>query len=142
MSLFRIMDISASGLTAQRTRMQVVSANLANAETTRTAEGGPYRRRVVIFEPTPGDPTRFSLALSRQLEGVRVSAVELDDAPPILRHQPGHPHADAQGYVSYPNITLPAEMADLMSAVRSYQANLTVIQSVRNLFRQTLNLLQ
>ena len=142
MSLFRIMDIGASGLTAQRTRMQVVSANLANAETTRTAEGGPYRRRIVMFEPAPGDPTRFSRALSRQLEGVRVSSVEIDDAPPVLRHQPGHPDADAQGYVSYPNITLPAEMADLMSAVRSYQANLTVIQSVRNLFRQTLNLLQ
>ena len=142
MSLLRVMDIGASGLTAQRIRMQVVSANLANAETTRTAEGGPYRRRVVLFEAAPGDPAEFSSALSRELRGVRVRAVDLDDAPPVLRFQPGHPDADARGYVAYPNIRMPAEMADLMSAVRSYQASLTVVQSVRTLFRQTLDLLR
>ncbi|MFQ5719036.1 MAG: flagellar basal body rod protein FlgC [Acidobacteriota bacterium] len=142
MSLFRIMDIGASGLTAQRIRMQVVSANLANAETTRTADGGPFRRRIVTFTAAGGDPDRFSEALSRKLTGVHVSSVELDDAPPVLRYQPGHPDADARGYVSYPNINLSAEMADLMSSVRSYQANLTVIRSVRTLFRQTLDLLR
>ena len=142
MSIARIIDIGASGLTAQRLRMQVTTANLVNVETTRTADGGPYRRRTVIFSDDPGDPFRFRNELSRVLSGVRVDRIAQDGSPPILRFQPGHPDADPNGYVAFPNINLPAEMADLMSAVRSYEANLTVIRSARGLWQQTLSLLR
>ncbi|MFQ5768147.1 MAG: flagellar basal body rod protein FlgC [Acidobacteriota bacterium] len=141
MSLARIISLAASGLTAQRLRMQVTSANLANMETTRTVEGGPYQRRSVVFAADPGDPTAFSSELSRAVQGVRVDSIIRDTSPPILRYLPGHPDADANGYVAYPNMSLPAEMADLLSAVRSYEANLTVLRSAKGMWQHTLSLL-
>src|SRR5262249_8864440 len=109
MGLSRAMDVSASALTAQRTRMEIVSANLANSETTGTEGGGPYRPREVFFvagpvaDAPPGDPT------ARAVQGVKEVRVEIPNRPPLLRYQPGHPDADARGYVSYPDVNKVAE---------------------------------
>src|SRR5215831_8048857 len=109
MSLLSALDISAMGLTAQRRRIEVISSNLANANTTRTAEGGPYRRRDLVFEATsPPDP--FSAALNTEIEGqaeqgVEVTGIYQDDSAFIRRYEPAHPDADAQGYVLLPNVS-------------------------------------
>lgn len=131
------MDISASGLTAQRLRMDTISSNLANAESTRTADGkGPYRRQVVVFEARK-PRNQFAGILGEMLEGprgVRVKGIrQVDDKESPLRrvYEPGHPDADAQGYVTYPNVNVVEEMINLVSATRSYQANAQVIEGIK-----------
>src|SRR5215470_6096802 len=106
MSLLTAIDINASGLTAQRQRAEVTSANIANAQTTRTTEGGPYRRKDVVFQSI--------------LDGVEVSDIVDDQTPFDRRYEPGHPDADTQGYVSYPNVDTMEEMANLVEASRTY----------------------
>lgn len=118
--------------------MDVIASNLANIETTATPEGGPYRRAMVVFEPRQ-NPSR-----SRRTEGapsgVQVSAIIQDDLPPRRVHQPGHPQADQEGFVAYPNIDLVTEMVDLMAATRAYEANTAVLQTTRTITQQTLDL--
>jgi flagellar basal-body rod protein FlgC len=140
MSLIRAFEIGAQGLSAQRTRMETVASNLANARTTRTPEGGPYRRIAPVFvtEPLAG---AFGDKLGRVLRSVRVAAINTDDRPPLRRFEPGHPDADAAGFVAYPNINLVEEMVDMLSATRTYEANVTVVKSVRDLLRTTLDIL-
>lgn len=146
MNLFGVMEISGSALRAQRQRAEVVAANLANAETTRTDEGGPYRRKQVVFGAR-GPQFRYALA-SRQgagpntLRGVEVRAVVADPSPAIVRYQPGHPDADAQGYVAYPNVNPVTEMADLMSASRSYEANAAAVTAAKQMITQSLDILR
>jgi len=130
--------ISASALAAQRARMNLIAENLAHADTTRTPEGGPYRRRKVVFEALgsafPGLPS------AEPSRGVRVVGV-VDAQTPFRRiHQPGHPDADAEGYVSLPNVNPVMEMIDLMAATRAYEANVSAIQALKSMMQKALEL--
>jgi flagellar basal-body rod protein FlgC len=147
MGLFDAIDISGSALSAERLRMDVTAENLANANTTRTAAGGPYRRKVVVLETQ--QPSRsFGTELASQMRrgdkpaGVQVGAIAEDTTPNRRIYDPGHPDADAQGYVSMPNVDSVSEMVDLISASRSYEANVTAMQSAKQLFAKTLELLR
>ena len=132
MDLSDITDIATSGLRAQRTRLTVTASNIANAQTTRTAEGGPYRRRDPVFEAARvGSP--FASALERKLRSVNVSRIQQDDRPPITRYLPHHPDAGEDGFVEFPNVNLVEEQANLVSSSRSFQANLLVMQKVRGM---------
>jgi flagellar basal-body rod protein FlgC len=134
MSLNRAFDIGSLGLSAQRTRMETVASNLANARTTRTPEGGPYKRIAPVFVVTP-------VAENAALRGVRVTEIVEDPSPPVLRFEPGHPDADVEGYVRYPNVDPVKEMVDMLSATRSYEANVTLIKSVRGMLQSALQIL-
>ena len=147
MSLFGGIEISASALTAQRLRMNVTAENLANAQTTRGANGQPYRRKEVVLQEAPGS---FGATLSRAMGGgpatsgggVRVAGV-VEDSTPLKRvYDPGHPDADAQGYVSMPNVDTVTEMVDLISASRAYEANVTAMNAAKQMFARTLELLR
>ena len=142
MSLTRAVDVAATALSAQRLRMELASANMANAETTRTPEGGPYRRRVAVFESEPALVSTRGERQGRVPGGVRVDQIRVDEAPPALRYLPGHPDANAEGYVAFPNINATAEMVDMLSAARSYEAGISVIKTVRQLLQATLNLVR
>lgn len=146
MALFAALDISASGLTAQRLRMDVTSANLANAQSTRTPEGGPYRRQDVVLQEQSGDGS-FAGTLAGVLgggdepAGVEVAAIIPDTTPPRQVYEPGNPEADARGYVEMPNVNPVEEMTDLIDASRSYQANVTAMQTTKQVFAKTIELL-
>jgi flagellar basal-body rod protein FlgC len=145
MSLFDALNISASGLTAQRLRMDVTSANLANAQSTRTPEGGAYRRQDVVLQESSGDGS-FAGALSGALgggdpAGVEVAAIIPDSTPLRQVYEPGNPDADARGYVEMPNVNPVEEMTDLIDASRSYQANVTAMQTTKQVFAKTIELL-
>jgi len=145
MSLFNVMSVSASGLAAQRARAQAIVENLANSETTRTPDGGPYRRKDVIFAPeAQGSPfsSVFATELGATQTGVGVAGVVEDLRDPIIRYQPGHPDADEQGYVKYPNINPAEEMVDLMSASRGYQANVAALSAVKDMVSKSIDLLR
>lgn len=145
MSLFHSLSVSASGLAAQRARAEVIVENLANSETTRTPEGGPFRRRDVVFEPSPQTSpfaAVFQTELGSGATGVAVSAIVEDTRPPDLRYQPGHPHADANGYVAYPRINPAEEMVDLMGAARGYQANVAAMTAVKDMLSKSIDLLR
>ncbi len=126
MGIFDALNTAASALTAQRLRMDVISSNLANANTTRTDKGEAYRREMVVFESRPSE-RRAGLPT----HGVRVSGVIEDESPFRLVYDPEHPDANGEGYVSYPNVNPVTEMTDMISATRSYEANVTVIQSLK-----------
>ncbi|MBV9772408.1 MAG: flagellar basal body rod protein FlgC [Gemmatimonadetes bacterium] len=152
--MFRSLEIAASGLSAQRQRIETVAMNIANAETTRAADGTPYRRRTVRMEAKdiPGQPYEMGpdgLPSASRLPGgdplytaagVRVSAIEEDATEGPLVYDPGHPDANPQGYVRYPNVRVTDEMVDLMDARRVYEANATVFQSVKSMLRSSINL--
>ncbi|HEY2388671.1 MAG TPA: flagellar basal body rod protein FlgC [Candidatus Binatia bacterium] len=131
--------ISASGLRAQRLRMDVIAANLANAQSTRTPTGGPYRRHEVVFEAAPGGGT-FDDALNASNPGVRVARIVEDQNPPQLVFQPGHPDADARGYVAMPNVNVVTEMVDMMSATRAYEANVAALNATKRLLEAALEI--
>jgi flagellar basal-body rod protein FlgC len=141
MDFFSAMDISASALTAERTRMNLISSNLANANSTRTAEGGPYRRKDAVFTATPA-PGSFGAALGKAAaaRSVSVSQIAEDQNPPRMQYEPGHPDADPQGYVAYPNVNVVEEMADMINASRSYEANVTAAQAAKSMALKTLEL--
>jgi flagellar basal-body rod protein FlgC len=145
MSVFTMMSVSASGMAAQRARAEVIAQNLANSETTSTPEGGPYRRKDLIFASEAQD-SPFSAVFQTQLSagamGVGVAGVLEDTRPPDMRYQPGHPHADAQGYVAYPHISPAEEMVDLMGASRGYQANVAAIAAAKDMAAKSIDLLK
>ena len=129
---------SASGLTAERMRIEVAVSNLANQESTRTADGEPYRRRDVVLA---ADDKRFDAALGRaNATGVRVATVVEDQSPFRRRYEPSHPDADKDGYVTLPNVDPAEEMVDMLGAARAYQANLTAIGLIRDLVQRALEL--
>jgi flagellar basal-body rod protein FlgC len=147
MSMFSTLEISGSALTAERQRAEVVAANMANAETTHTPAGGPYRRKEVVFATTGNLPFRMMLAgfnstLKAAVPAVRVQRVVDDPTPPLKRYDPGHPDADKQGYVAYPAINPIQEMVDLMGAVRSYQLNASAITATKQMIQQSIDLLK
>src|SRR5580692_506971 len=142
MSLFTAISISASGMEAQRARAEIITENLANADTTRTPEGGPYRRKDTIFSTSPvaySFADAFSAA-SGQNDGVAVSDVTIDDRDPERRYMPGHPDADLDGYVAYPRVNPAEEMVDLLSASRGYQANVAAISAVKDMIARSIDL--
>lgn len=132
MTLSDIVDIAASGLSAQRARMTVTASNLANAESTRTTEGGPYRRRDVVFAARPLEGG-FRGEIDRALRSVRVERVVEDSRPPESRHMPGHPDADADGNVLMPRVKPVEEYTNMLSASRSFEANLMVLRKARSM---------
>jgi flagellar basal-body rod protein FlgC len=144
MNLFGMLELSGSALGAERQRAEVVASNMANAQTTRTPAGGPYRRQLVIFQSQR--VPRFSLALAglqRETSSfVRVAAVVSDQRPSVMRFEPGHPDANPQGYVAYPQVDPIEEMTDLLGAVRAYELNASAVQATKNMITQSLNLLQ
>jgi flagellar basal-body rod protein FlgC len=147
MGMFDAMEISASGLTAERMRMDVVAQNLANAQTTRGVDGQPYRRKEVVLAERGGEGT-FGAALAGAMSsggkpgGVEVAAIAEDQTPLKQVYDPGHPDADANGYVQMPNVDSVAEMVDLISAQRAYEANVTAMQAAKQMFSKTLELLR
>ena len=143
MNLFGMMEVSGSALAAERWRAEVVSANMANAETTRTPQGGAYRRQLVVFRAhsLPRFPLMLAALHRESTEGVRLDRVVPDMSPQPQRYEPGHPDADKNGYVTYPNVNPALEMTDLMSAVRSYQLNAAAVQAAKNMIQQSLQIL-
>ncbi|TSB46511.1 flagellar basal body rod protein FlgC [Alkalicoccobacillus porphyridii] len=141
--MFSGFQASASALTAQRLRMDVVSSNMANAETTRgrlvDGEWQPYRRKMVSLAPNQSN-NGFRTALNNELQGVKVRAVEQDTTPFKLVYQPEHPDANEQGYVEMPNVDPLREMVDLMSSTRSYEANVTALNASKNMLLKTLEI--
>ena len=156
-------DISGYGLSAQRVRVNTISSNIANAQTTRTDEGGPYRRREVVFKAVnfndvynnalsentqstayedPLNEGQFGQKVNPAIMSVVVDKVIRDDAKPLMKFEPNNPDADANGYVAYPNINPVVEMADLVEATRSYQANVAAFQSAKDMANSAISLLQ
>jgi len=142
MSLFTAIAISASGMDAQRSRAEVITENLANADTTRTPGGGPYKRKDAVFTTAPATSS-FADAMSLaagQNQGVAVSGISVDDGDPERRYLPGHPDADSDGYVAFPRVNPAEEMVDLLGASRSYQANVAAIASVKDMIARSIDL--
>ena len=131
MDFFTSMEVSASGLAAERTRMNVASSNLANVNTTRTEEGGPYLRRAVTLQSVDGATVSgmTSGGFDTAIKAVEVTGIEEDQAPPRLEYDPGHPDADINGYVAYPNINPIEEMVDMITASRAYEAGITALDT-------------
>ncbi len=137
MDLFTTFDISASALKAQRTRLNTISSNMANVETTSTPEGGPYKKKSVIFQTKP---VPFKEELDASIKGVEVTKIVADESEPRKIYDPSHPDADDDGYVAMPNISILKEMTDMMSATRSYEANTTVIKSAKRMALKALEI--
>lgn len=145
MSIFKAIDISASGLTAQRLRMDTISENIANVNTTRTSAGGPYRRKLVVFESREADD-RFAGAFNQALEkqktgqGVRSVGIAEDNTPFKMMYDPNHPDANVQGYVMLPNVNIVTEMVDMISATRAYEANTTAVKTSKDIALKALEI--
>lgn len=141
MSLFSALSIGASGMAAQRARAELLVENLANAETTRTPDGGPYRRKDAVFESASVESTFSSIfEASVQAHGVGVSEIVTDMRDPERRYMPGHPDADRDGYVAFPRVNPAEDMVDLMGASRGYQANVAAIAAVKDMIQRSIDL--
>ncbi|HTS32073.1 MAG TPA: flagellar basal body rod protein FlgC [Bryobacteraceae bacterium] len=146
MSLFSALSVSASGMSAERTRAELLAENLANAETTRTPEGGPYRRKDAVFA-TEYTVSPFASVFEAQMsaagdgpEGVGVADIVVDDREPERRYLPGHPDADAQGYVAFPRVNPAEDMVDLLGSAENYEANVAAISAVKDMINHSLDL--
>jgi len=143
MNFFTAMTITASGLDAQRTRMNVLASNLANARTTRTAAGGPYQRLDAVFQAVPVG-TRFGELVgdsaAQVASTVEVSSIQQDQSPPQLVYDPTHPDADARGYLALPNVNVVEEMVNMITASRAYEAGVTAMQSIKGMARSALSI--
>ena len=145
MSLFSVLSVSASGMAAQRTRAELLVENLANAETTRTPEGGPYRRKEVVFASQPVDSpfsSIFSALAEPAANGVAVEDVLVDTREPERRYLLGHPDADAGGYVAFPRVNPAEDMVDLMNASRSYHAGVSAMTAIKDMIQRSIDLLR
>ena len=138
MKVFRTIDVAGSALTAHRLWMDTVSSNLANVNTTRTPSGGPYVRKVPIFQEKLMEAMKGAPSSS----GVRVAEIAKDPLPPRMVYQPDHPDANAEGYVAYPNVNVVREMADMLTASRAYEANLAVADAARNMWAGALEIMR
>ncbi|MBS1873575.1 MAG: flagellar basal body rod protein FlgC [Acidobacteria bacterium] len=142
MSLFSSLSVSSSGMQAQRTRAELLVQNIANAETTRTPEGGPYKRRDAVFS-TDEQGSPFSAFFQEEMStGVAVSDIVEDNRPPERRFQPGHPDADKDGYVLFPNINPAEDMVDLMGAQRGFSANIAAMGAVKDMINRSIDLMR
>jgi flagellar basal-body rod protein FlgC len=144
MGIMTAIEIGASGLTAQRRRLEVLVSNLVNANTTRPAGTEPYRRKDVVFTAS-APPQSFGATMDdamTSLGGVEISSVATDNSEPVKRYEPGHPHADKDGYVLYPNINPMEEMVNVISATRSYEANLQAVNAAKDMAAKTLEIIR
>ena len=143
MDFFTAMEVSASGLSAQRTRMNVAASNLATVSTTETPEGGPYKRRDVVLSSETA-PAAVSGAhaggFEEEVQAVRVAAIQEDASKPRLQYDPGHPDANADGYVAYPNVNPVEEMVDMITASRAYEAGISVLGSAVSMAERALRI--
>jgi flagellar basal-body rod protein FlgC len=145
MSLFNLLSVSSSGMTAQRHRAELLVENMANSETTRTSAGGPYRRKDVVFESqAQGSPFSdvFQRATGEGPVGVGVSELVVDQSEPELRYMPGHPDARPDGYVAFPRLNPAEDMANLLGATRGYQANVAAMSATKDMIHRSLDLLR
>lgn len=143
MDLLTSMKISASGLAANRKRMGAISSNIANAQTTRTAEGGPYRPKEVVFGSEPARESFGEIlegSIQEQAQSVHATEVISSNKPPILKYEPNHPDADPRGYVAYPNINTMEEMANMISTTRSYEANVSAFNTAKGMAMKALEI--
>jgi flagellar basal-body rod protein FlgC len=145
MDFFTSMNVSSSGMAAERTRMNLISSNIANANSTRTQEGGPYRRKDPVFNAVPATGS-FSSVMDRDgskgVKKVEVAQIREDQSPPRMQYDPTHPDADGKGYVALPNVNVIEEMVDMVSATRAYEANVTAAQAAKSMAMKTLELLR
>jgi flagellar basal-body rod protein FlgC len=144
-NLFSIFSVTSSGMSAQRTRAQLLVENLANSETTRTPEGGPYRRKDVVFSAEPvSSPfgSVFNEQINGQMTGVSVADISVDMREPERRYMPGHPDAGKDGYVDFPRVNPAEDMVDLMSASRGYQANVSAMSAIKDMIQRSLDLMR
>ncbi len=142
MSLFSSLSVSASGMSAQRTRAELLVENLANSETTRTPEGGPYKRKDTVFQSADVS-SPFGSMFQRELSrGVQVDQIVEDQSEPDKRYLPGHPDADKDGYVAFPKMNPAEDMVDLMSASRGFQANVAAMNAVKDMINRSIELLR
>lgn len=143
MNFFDALQVSSTGLTAQRLRMNLISSNLANVNTTRTPEGGPYQRKQVVLESAPV-ASEFERIMNDEMDTkvaqVNIVGVAQDTRPPVVKFDPNHPDADDKGYVSFPNINVIEEMVEMMTAARSYEANVTAITTVKTMANKALEI--
>ena len=144
--MFDNFNISASGLTAQRLRMDIISENIANVNTTRTEDGGPYRRKIPVFSEKNGS---FNQILnnkmgkgSNEVRGVEVNSINEDQSPLKMKYDPQHPDANENGYVAMPNVNVSSEMVDMISASRAYEANVTALETAKDMTKQALRISQ
>jgi flagellar basal-body rod protein FlgC len=150
MNLFGVMDVSGSALQAERLRAEVVASNMANAQTTRTSQGGPYKRQEVVFESEASDQGVFANHLlgannddgNGKIGGVKIAAVVSDNSPGMRRYDPQHPDADKNGYVTYPDINPLTEMVDMMSATRAYDLNSSAVQATKGMIDASIDILK
>jgi flagellar basal-body rod protein FlgC len=145
MSLFSALSVSASGMSAQRTRAELIIQNLANSETTRTPEGGPYRRQDAIFQSAPQTSafsSVFQTEMTDGVNGVEVAEVIQDPSEGEKRYQPGHPDADKEGYVAYPNVNPAEDMVDLLSAQRGFDGNVAAMSAIKDMIQRSIDLLK
>lgn len=141
MNLFGVMNVSASALGAERMRAEVTASNMANAETTKTDDGGPYRRKQVVFS---AQSPLVSAGFGQPGDGggVRVRSIVEDKTAPVLRYEPSHPDANAEGFVEYPNINPVMEMTDMLGAVRAYEMNVAAVNASKQMIQQSLDILR
>jgi flagellar basal-body rod protein FlgC len=140
LGVFSAMDVAASGLSAERVRMNTIASNLANARTTRTEAGGPYKRLDPIFEAVGLDQSRGVIATQGGVSEVRVAGIKEDTRPGMMVYEPGHPDANPQGYVEYPNVNAVEEMVNMITASRAYEAGVTSIESVKQMGQSALGI--
>jgi len=143
MDFFKAMEITASGLNAERSRMNTIASNLANAKTTRTADGGPYKRLDPVFRSIPMSEKFEDLVGEKAAQAssvVKVESIKQDDSPPQMVYDPSHPDANAAGYVALPNVNVVQEMVNMITASRAYEAGVTVMQTVKGMARSALNI--
>lgn len=140
MDLFTAMKISGSGMSLQRTRMNVISSNLANVNTTRTPEGGPYHKKMVVAEATPVQDGAFSQTLDGAIREARIVEVKDDKSAPRMVYDPSHPDADENGYVAMPNVNVMEEMLDMINASRSFEANATAVSTAKMMAQRALEI--
>jgi len=145
MSLFSVLSVSASGMSAQRTRAELLVENLANAETTRTPEGGPYKRKDAVFSSasqTSPFGAIFQTEMGSGVNGVEVADIVEDTRDPDKRYMPGHPDADKDGYVAFPRINPAEDMVDLLGASRGYQGNVAAMTAIKDMIMHSIDLLK
>ncbi|MFH0886870.1 MAG: flagellar basal body rod protein FlgC [bacterium] len=141
MGLNDAMDISVSGIKANRLHMEIIASNVANMTSTRSMDGGPYRRKIPVFSESSANFSRvYQGALNKQVGGVAITDIISDPSPPSRVFNPSHPDADSQGYVSLPNVSYSQEMTDMMFSTRLYEANITVFNATKKMAQDTLQI--
>jgi len=140
MDLFSALKVSSSGMSLQRTRMNVISSNMANINTTRTPEGGPYRRKEVVAQAEPLKSQGFEQAMGEAVREVKVTEIKEDKSPPRMVYDPSHPDADENGYVAMPNVNMLEEMLDMMNASRAYEANAAAVNAAKTMAQRAIDI--